>query len=127
MTRKKNGTFGNGNTFGKGRPARATESTYLTFFMEKCPPETFGKIVDKAVSDALDGDGKARDWLAKYLVGVPYQSAPTLLKAHLDELSEYDPVLLEHGKQIESESMDFMNERAYEGARKEILVTVSKV
>jgi hypothetical protein len=36
---------------------------------EACPPETWRGIVERAVTDAKDGDATARAWLAKYLFG----------------------------------------------------------
>jgi hypothetical protein len=45
------------------------ERDYLTTLTEACPPETWRGIVERAVTDAKDGDATARAWLAKYLVG----------------------------------------------------------
>jgi hypothetical protein len=63
------GRFAKGNRGGPGRPPRAIERDYLRALSDRCPVETWGRIVDKAVEDALNGDGPARAWLAKYLLG----------------------------------------------------------
>ena len=122
MNRKKDGKFATGNKCGQGRPPRATETTYLNVVMDKCPVETWGEIVETAVVDAKDGDPKAREWLGKLLIGVTNQPAPSLVSVHLEQISEYDPVMLAHGKQIESEFVDqLLNSGAYENAKKELL------
>lgn len=63
------GRFAAGNAGGPGRPSRATETEYLRVLSDACPPETWQRIVAKAVTDALDGDGAARAWLSRYLLG----------------------------------------------------------
>src|SRR5262245_53968910 len=35
----------------------------------KCPLDEWREIVKAAVAGAKEGDGKARDWLGKYLIG----------------------------------------------------------
>ena len=67
--RDNHGRFAPGNAGGPGRPRRAVERDYLTTLTEACPPEKWRAIVDRAVTDAKDGDPKARDWLARYLIG----------------------------------------------------------
>jgi hypothetical protein len=69
MTRNKDGTFATGNPGGPGRSRRATERDYLRALSEACPPETWEKICKKAVEAAETGDPKARDWLARHLLG----------------------------------------------------------
>ena len=51
------------------RKRRSVESDYLRVIADKCPVETWGAIVDKCIELAKDGDGPARAWLARYLVG----------------------------------------------------------
>ena len=67
--RDDHGRFAPGNAGGPGRPRRAVERDYLTTLTEACPPETWRGIVERAVTDAKDGDATARAWLAKYLIG----------------------------------------------------------
>ena len=69
--RDTNGRFSTGNQYGKGRPAREVESLYLSKLSETCSPERWTKIVGRAVTDAEDGNAKAREWLASYLIGRP--------------------------------------------------------
>jgi hypothetical protein len=45
------------------------ERDYLRALADACPPERWGKIVEKAVELAEAGDAQARSWLAKYLCG----------------------------------------------------------
>jgi hypothetical protein len=74
---RKNGQFAKGNPGGPGRPRRVAESNYLVTLTEACPPEKWCAICRRAVEDALAGDARARDWLARYLLGNPSE-LPTL-------------------------------------------------
>jgi hypothetical protein len=38
---------------------------------EEVPPETWRAICRRAAADAKAGDFKARDWIARYLLGPP--------------------------------------------------------
>ena len=67
--RDEHGRFAPGNAGGPGRPRRAVERDYLATLAEACPPETWQRIVERAVADAKNGDATARAWLAKYLIG----------------------------------------------------------
>ena len=69
--RNGDGQFAPGNPGGPGRPRRLTEGDYLRTLSQACPPETWRAICRRAVQDALAGDGKARDWLSRYLLGNP--------------------------------------------------------
>jgi hypothetical protein len=75
--RNGHGRFAPGNPGGPGRPRRVAERDYLRTLSEACPPETWRAICRRAVEDALAGDGKARDWLSRYLLGNPGE-LPTL-------------------------------------------------
>jgi hypothetical protein len=75
--RNGNGQYGPGNPGGPGRPRRVAEGDYLRALAEECPPETWRSICQRAVANALAGDGKARDWLSRYLLGHPAE-LPTL-------------------------------------------------
>lgn len=56
-----------------GRPKREVEKAYLDATIGKVSLEDWGKIVEKAVSQAKEGDGEARKWLSEYLLGKPTQ------------------------------------------------------
>ncbi|EHJ46932.1 hypothetical protein DFW101_0917 [Solidesulfovibrio carbinoliphilus subsp. oakridgensis] len=71
ITKDTRGRFAKGNPGGPGRPARETELSYLRAIHAACPPDMWQEIVTKAVSDAREGDPRARAWLAGYLVGAP--------------------------------------------------------
>jgi hypothetical protein len=69
--RKTNGRFAAGNPGGPGRPRRAIEREYLARLSDAVPLDAWQAIVERAVEDAKAGDARARDWLARYLVGEP--------------------------------------------------------
>ena len=58
-----------GNT--AGRPRRDIERKYLDAMMTKVSIEDWAGITAKAVAQSLNGDAKAREWLARYLLGDP--------------------------------------------------------
>jgi hypothetical protein len=68
-TRNLNGTFAPGNPGGPGRPRRCVEREYLSELVAAVPLEDWRAIVMKAVASAKAGNARAREWLAKYLVG----------------------------------------------------------
>ena len=67
--RNLNGTFAPGNPGGPGRPRQPVERQYLAALVEAVSPADWRAIVGKAVADAKGGNPKAREWLAKYLLG----------------------------------------------------------
>lgn len=67
--RDKQGRFVNDYTGGPGQPKRETERDYLAALSEAVGIDAWRQVVARAVKDAKAGDGKARDWLAKYLIG----------------------------------------------------------
>jgi len=70
-----NGRFAKGNSGGPGRPRREIEADYLIALNDAVSLADWGEVVSKALEDAKAGDGKARAWLAKYLIG---DQPPTL-------------------------------------------------
>lgn len=62
------GRFLKGCEAGPGRPTLATEREYAEATITNCSPEEWATIVRKAVQDAMHGDAKARDFLAKYVL-----------------------------------------------------------
>ena len=67
--RAERGRFAEGNPGGPGRPPRATETAYLEALTEIVTPERWRAICERAASDAEAGDAKAREWIAKYVIG----------------------------------------------------------
>lgn len=66
------GRFVPGHTYKSGgRPRRATELTFLKKLRDVVTEEAWQQIVHSAISAAIDGDAKARDWLSNYLLGPP--------------------------------------------------------
>ena len=63
------GRFAPGNPGGPGRPRRAVERDYLAALSEAVTLADWRDIVKAAVLAAKQGDSKARDWLARYLLG----------------------------------------------------------
>ena len=91
MDRRDNkGQFAEGNSGGPGRPRRAIERDYLRVLSDACPLETWQEIVERAVSEAKEGDPQARAWLSKYLLGngTLYQSLTS---------REKDDLLMDNG------------------------------
>jgi hypothetical protein len=67
--RMSNGRFAAGNAGGPGRPRRAVERDYLATLSEAVSLDDWRDIVRAAVTVAKQGDAKARDWLARHLLG----------------------------------------------------------
>lgn len=67
------GHFVKGNKASPGRTKRPTEIEYLNILKQGVTPDDWQKIVRTAVSLAMAGDWKAREWLSNYLVGKPPQ------------------------------------------------------
>ena len=91
--RNPQGRFQPGTKGGPGRPPRATEENYLLALVDACPLETWTEIVQKAVTDAREGDDRSRAWLASYLLGSPKGSAPSPSTALVGRLLGTDKVL----------------------------------
>src|SRR4030042_1960910 len=83
--RDSRGRFAEGNHGGPGRPKRVTERHYLDVMQVACSPEDWREVVEKAIADAKNGDAKAREWLAGYLVGKPEGLAPTLKRMAIED------------------------------------------
>jgi hypothetical protein len=63
------GRWAPGNPGGPGRPPRPTELVYLAALADAVTLDDWRAIVTRAKDDALQGDAKARDWLAARLIG----------------------------------------------------------
>lgn len=67
--RDEHGKFTAGNPGGPGRPRRMVEREYILAITAAVTLDDWRAIVDRAKQDALNGDDKARSWLAHYLIG----------------------------------------------------------
>jgi hypothetical protein len=63
--------------------------------VEACPVDTWRAICDRAVDDAKGGDAKAREWVGRYLCGIPkVMSEPLAVAAMTTEgMSSMDRML----------------------------------
>ena len=82
-----------GNPGGPGRPKRQTEAGYLRTLMGVCDLGTWEEICKAAVASAKAGDSKAREWLARYLLGTPEARAPQPLEVVIGDLLMADEAL----------------------------------
>ena len=70
----------------QGRLPRQTEAKYLDIIMEKCTGEEWADVIMLALKDAKSETesahvrARAREWLAKYLIGEPSQLHQLLYK-----------------------------------------------
>jgi hypothetical protein len=61
--------------------------------MQERTLEPWQAVVKRAVTDATDGDDKARQWLAAYLVGSPQGKAPSTTTVVIQQRLGTDPAL----------------------------------
>ncbi len=71
VVRDSNGRFSAGTQGGPGRAPREIEKEYLSTMEAIVSGEAWEAIVQKATTDAIAGDPKARQWLSGYLLGNP--------------------------------------------------------
>lgn len=72
VVRDENGRFVKGAVANpRGRPPRKREERYYEVTIEAVTFDQWRDIVKKAAQQALDGDDKARKFLADYLIGEP--------------------------------------------------------
>ena len=64
------GLFKHGNPGGPGRPFQRQER-FLVAINEAVTPARWKKIISRAIKDAEAGDRHAREWLSKWLLGMP--------------------------------------------------------
>ncbi len=62
----------------KSTPRRPIEREYLATLNAAVPLDSWQAICKRAADDAMDGDAKARDWLAKWLLGIESRLLTTL-------------------------------------------------
>ena len=63
---------------GKPTSRRPIEREYLATLKAAVPLDTWEAICKRAADEALAGDAKARDWLAKWLLGLESRRLTTL-------------------------------------------------
>lgn len=66
-------------------PRRPIEREYLATLNAAVPLETWQAICERAAADALAGNAKARDWLAKWLLGLESRLLTTLAAEESDQ------------------------------------------
>ena len=54
--------------------------------------EKWAKIVERAVCDAATGDAKAREWIARYVIGSPDFQAPRPFDVAVEDEAGVDAV-----------------------------------
>lgn len=105
-TDRTKGRFTKGNAGGPGRPRRQTEASYLQVMMENVPLESWGEIIQSAVTAARAGDPKSREWLARYLVGEPATVALTPEAVVIAGLLDVDDALEKAASIVAKPSID---------------------
>lgn len=65
------GRFAAGSKGGPGRPRRAVERDYLVKSSDCISLDDWGQIVKKAVQNAKKGDARAREFVARFVIGNP--------------------------------------------------------
>src|SRR5947208_112287 len=78
------GRFAAGNPGGPGRPRRPVEREYLRALNEAVTLDDWQEVVRGALAQAKEGDAKAREWLARYLIG---DKPPRLIDLAADDVA----------------------------------------
>jgi hypothetical protein len=73
---------------GVSTPRRPIEREYLATLNAAVPLDTWQAICERAADDALAGDARARDWLAKWLLGIESRLLTTLAAEESDTAPE---------------------------------------
>jgi hypothetical protein len=93
IKRAPDGKFLPGTTGGPGRLPLAKEHEYLDILRTQVSSEQWCSVVQKAVSQAIDGNWRARQWLSKYLLP-PIATIQAHLVEHRD-ITELDDRILQ--------------------------------
>lgn len=87
--RDKNGRFIKGTVPNpKGRPPKVVEESYKQLLMAAVTPEAWKSIIGMAVSQAIQGDAKARDFIAERILGKPNQPISGELNVDLSRMTD---------------------------------------
>lgn len=81
----------------------------MTVVMNACDLDTWQAIVERAVTDAKNGDSTARAWLSSYLMGKPSPrlTAPrptrvlAMEQVEIDEVAE-EVARVQHGQKLDA-------------------------
>ena len=87
-----NGRFTLGHPGGPDRPRRSVEREYLRVVLTVCSLERWAQIVERAACDAAAGDAKAREWIARYVIGSPAYQAPCPFDVAVEDEAGIDAV-----------------------------------
>lgn len=90
--RRADGRFAAGNPGGPGRPRRAVEREYLATLADELTIDRWRRIVRSTIDAAENGDPKAREWLARYALGVEPPTLSALAVADAAGVSADDEV-----------------------------------
>src|SRR5262249_38169576 len=103
---------------GNPTPRRPIEREYLAALNAAVPLDTWQAICKRAADDALAGDAKARDWLAKWLLGLETRLLTTLAAeesgANPDAAAERE--IAEQNQKIEDDRRKAKKQRELFGA-----------
>jgi len=96
-------------------PRRPIEREYLATLNAAVPLDTWQAICKRAADDALVGDAKARDWLAKWLLGLESRHLTVLAaeesRAELADVAEAEIAFrrrkLDDRRRDEEQSLQF--------------------
>jgi len=111
MDRNSNGRFAKGNKGGPGRPKRQAEQDYYGKIRHICGANEWAAIIGKAVEQARNGDHRARNWLAKYLVPDPQGEQQQTETAEMNPAEYLREIELRHaaGKEFLHLDPDYVN------------------
>src|ERR1019366_3632258 len=86
------GRFVRGCAPGPGRPNRSIETAYLKVLLTEVSLDMWAQIVNRAARDAAAGDAKAREWIARYVIGSPDYQAPRPFDVAVEDEAGIDAV-----------------------------------
>jgi hypothetical protein len=90
----------------KGKtPRRPIEREYLATLNAAVPLDTWQSICKRAADDALAGDAKARDWLAKWLLGTDSRGLTVLAaeESGIDSAAAAENEIESHRENLEDD------------------------
>ena len=77
-------------------PKARTQASYLRATAATVSLEDWADVVKTALSDAKEGDAKARTWLSSYLIGTPIQRIAAIVTDTADKFPEDERLKLLH-------------------------------
>lgn len=85
QTRNRDGTFGPGNRFGRGRPRRLIERDYLAVISDRISLDDWKEVVEAALKASKQGEFRAIEWLSKHCLGSSKDETPLKSLAVIEE------------------------------------------